>query len=254
LTVNNFLKKDFNLNPASKAKDEQSKLIKNIGKEILQSFGTTDFWAARYSKITPNNPTYDWYMEFSDVFQLLLNHVPPIQQMMSKKIPSDEKKKLTSPRVLHIGCGNSNLSERLYDEGISNIIGIDFCKDIIDVMCSRRDHSHMDSLIYEHMDARGLRFPNDCFDVIIDKGCMDCMVCVPKGQDEKESLHCCIREVARVLLIGGIYILISCGISVEDFRSFFLENLGLSIIHSERREGKEGLNLDFNVIISRREK
>jgi len=142
----------------------------------------------------------------------------------------------------------------MYDEGITQVAGIDFCKEIIEIMLSRRDRQNKEELIYDCMDARGLRFDNERFDLVIDKGCLDCMVCVPAGDEaSRESMQCCMREVARVLKVGGYYVLVSCGINAEGFASFHVEKFGWKIVHVDRVEGKEGLNFDLNIIIAKRE-
>lgn len=37
-------------------------------------------------------------------------------------------------KILHVGCGNSSISEGLYREGYVNITNLDFCPDIIEAM------------------------------------------------------------------------------------------------------------------------
>lgn len=43
-------------------------------------------------------------------------------------------KKDYGKEILVIGCGNSRVSEQLYNEGYRNITNIDFCKVLIDEM------------------------------------------------------------------------------------------------------------------------
>jgi len=107
-----------------------------------------------------------------------------------------QKTKKKKIQVLNIGCGNSALSEDLWDDGIKNVAGIDFCKKIIDIMNDRKDKYQREDLKYSHMDARGMTFENERFDVVFDKGCIDSMICT---KDPKESLNFAFTEVSRVL-------------------------------------------------------
>jgi len=251
-TVKEYLKMEHNpKSPQQKATDQREKLVKSMGQEILRSFGTTDFWMARYSSLTPNSPTYDWYITWNDLKSTLYKYVH-ILELFRRKWSAGESP--ASPSVLHLGCGNSSLSEDMYDEGITQVVGIDFCKDVTDIMLSRRDRLNKSTLSYEHMDVRGLRFDNDLFDVVLDKGCIDCMVCVPAGLDSsKEYIRLCLSEVARVLKVGGYYVLVSCGITPEGFVSFQVEKFGWKVVYGDRIDGKEGLNFSLNLIVVRKE-
>ena len=60
------------------------------------------------------------------------------------------------------------------------------------------------------MDARNLEFlPDDCFDVIIDKGLMDAQLC---SQENIQNVNAMLTEFRRVLKPGGVYIGISHGL------------------------------------------
>ncbi len=42
-----------------------------------------------------------------------------------------------SARILHLGCGNSEFSERMYDDGYHENINIDICSNVISFMKER---------------------------------------------------------------------------------------------------------------------
>jgi len=50
--------------------------------------------------------------------------------------------------------------------------------------------------------------PDDCFDVIVDKGLFDALLC---SQDNLSNMHALVGEMYRVLKPGGVYIVISHG-------------------------------------------
>ena len=154
-TVEEFIIQKQNPKPTPQSNKE--KLMRRIGEEILKSFGLKEFWEARYSTLT-QNATYDWYCSWSDVSKLIYSQCGAFDVFRKKKA---EGKKPESPVVLHLGCGNSTLSEELYDDGITNVHGIDFCNKVIDLMNIRKDRAKKETLRYSTMDARGLRYDDN---------------------------------------------------------------------------------------------
>ena len=69
------------------------------------------------------------------------------------------------------------MSEEMYDrEGFKGIHNIDLSPPVIQLMMSRNADSRQ-HLKFHVMDARELKYPNDYFDGIIDKGTLDCLLC-----------------------------------------------------------------------------
>ena len=62
-------------------------------------------------------------------------------------------------KILHIGCGNSELGEQLYNEGFKNITNIDFSVTVIDKMKERC--KHLTSMTWYAMDLQFLEFDNN---------------------------------------------------------------------------------------------
>jgi hypothetical protein len=42
--------------------------------------------------------------------------------------------------MLNLGCGNSEFSERMYDDGYHNMLNIDICENVIKFMIERNHH------------------------------------------------------------------------------------------------------------------
>lgn len=72
--------------------------------------------------------------------------------------------------VLVTGCGNSNLSAGLRDDGYL-VTSIDFSEVVIQEMRAR----HPD-LTWELMDMTAMRFPDASFDAVVDKGSLDALM------------------------------------------------------------------------------
>lgn len=63
----------------------------------------------------------------------------------------------------------------------------------------------------------GLRFNDQVFDVVLDKACLDCMVCTDSDAQAREYINLTLSEANRVLKSGGYYILVSSGINRYAF-------------------------------------
>lgn len=106
-------------------------------------------------------------------------------------------------KVLVVGCGNSPMSVDMYRDGFTQIISTDYSEPVIKFM---RD-KHPD-LQWEVMDCMHLEYPNETFDMVIDKGTMDALLC---GNNAFSNVKKMLDEMYRVLKPGGIGIVISYG-------------------------------------------
>lgn len=62
--------------------------------------------------------------------------------------------------------------------------------------------------IDEVMDARDMKYKNNCFDLVIDKSTLDSFLC---GEHSFINVAIYLKEVQRILKVGGIFIIISYG-------------------------------------------
>ena len=69
-------------------------------------FQAKEYWDSFFSK---RSKAFEWYGEYTDLCHVPHKHLKP------------------SSRVLVVGCGNSKLSEELYDAGFQTIDNIDTC-------------------------------------------------------------------------------------------------------------------------------
>jgi len=123
-----------------------------------------------------------------------------------------------------LGCGNSTLSEDMWDDGYHNIVNVDYSAVLIEQM--RERHSQIrPEMEWLEMDVRNLSFQADSFDVAIDKGTMDAMM-TAKGDvwdPPQQVVDDCTKEVdetLRVLRKGGLFIYLTFG--QPHFRRRFL--------------------------------
>ncbi|GKV28678.1 hypothetical protein SLEP1_g37697 [Rubroshorea leprosula] len=151
----------------------------------LGDFTSKENWDSFFT-IQGNDDSFEWYAEWDQLRDLLL---PLLQQ------PS-------SCQILVPGCGNSRLSEHLYDAGFHSITNVDFSKVVISDMLRRnvRDRPHMR---WRVMDMTQLQFTDETFDAVLDKGGLDALM-EPKLGPKLGNQY--LSEVKRVLRSGGKFI------------------------------------------------
>lgn len=97
---------------------------------------------------------FDWYQRYNGIKELLEGCVAH------------------ESRILNLGAGNSRLSEEMFDEGFQNITNIDISSTVVKAM-NEKYKDKPTTFKYLQMDARAMDFPDNSFDVIIDKATLD---------------------------------------------------------------------------------
>jgi len=130
-----------------------------------------------------------------------------------------------------LGCGNSTLSEDMWDDGYRNIINVDYSAVLIEQM--RKRHAQVrPEMEWHEMDVRNLSFQAGSFDVAIDKGTMDAMM-TAKGDvwdPPQQVIDDCTKEVdeaLRVLSKDGLFIYLTFG--QPHFRRRYLTRPGTTL-------------------------
>ena len=72
------------------------------------------------------------------------------------------------------GCGNSLLSEQMYNDGFKHIINTDFSQTVIEKMAEK--YKHLPEMTWKVMDIRNLTFPSSSFEVVVEKGTLDALL------------------------------------------------------------------------------
>lgn len=111
-------------------------------------------------------------------------------------------------QVLVVGCGNSELSEQMYDVGMcEDIVNIDISDAVIHQMRERSADTRP-RMSYLLMDMLHMDFPDGHFQVVLDKGTLDALL-----TDEEEATLAKVdqmfAEISRVLQVGGRYLCVS---------------------------------------------
>lgn len=128
-----------------------------MAKQIEQiDFSSQQTWEALSREGVPL--TFEWYADWPQLKDIITSNL---------SIPGKSSEDM---RILVPGCGYSTLSEHLYDDcGIRKIVNIDFSKDAVRTMKERNDLARP-GMDYFTMDMTNMKFSNDDFDAVVDKG------------------------------------------------------------------------------------
>lgn len=94
----------------------------------------------------------------------------------------------------------------MYKSGYENLTNVDYSKNVITQMAART--SHMKKMKWEVMDVTDLKYPDESFDLAIDKSTIDALLC---GDNAFINVAKMLKEAQRVLKPGGVYLAISYG-------------------------------------------
>ena len=155
---------------------------------LMPNYGDASYWEDRYKSC--EDPTFDWLEDYSSL----------------KTIISDLNINKETGTVLNLGCGNSEMSEEMYDDGYHNIVNIDISHNVIKYMKER--NKQRPKMTFCQMDVRDIKLESNSVDLAIDKSTIDALLC---GEDSFTNVAKMIKEVQRVLKIGGYYMIISYG-------------------------------------------
>jgi ubiquinone/menaquinone biosynthesis C-methylase UbiE len=132
---------------------------------------------------------FEWYGEYEHLCDVLHTYL---------KI--DDK-------ILNLGCGNSRLSENMYDVGIKNITNIDIIDVVIKQMAAK--NKNRTELKFLKMDMLAMTFADKEFNCVIDKGTLDALMSDEQADTSNENVNKMFNEIDRVLNVNGKYICIT---------------------------------------------
>ncbi|CAI2380445.1 unnamed protein product [Moneuplotes crassus] len=153
----------------------------------MAQYGKPEFWEDRYQRDTD---PFDWYQKYEGIKDIITQYIN------------------TSSTILNLGCGNSRMSEEMYEEGYENITNVDISPSVIKAMAEEYEEK-CPNMKFQVADARALEFEESQFDVVIDKGTFDCILC-----GDRSGVNCSktLENIYKVLNFSGIYICISYGV------------------------------------------
>ncbi|CAM9511911.1 unnamed protein product [Choristocarpus tenellus] len=154
-------------------------------------YSSSSYWEQRYRE----GVSWEWYFGFQQLQPLFERFVPK------------------TARVLEVGCGDKPLAWDLRADGYTGkICSFDFAPSVISQLdkekkdcMEKRDDTDTEFMV-KVMDAREVEFEANSFDLVVDKGTIDAMLCSEEGKDNAR-LICC--EAGRVLAWDGWFMVVS---------------------------------------------
>jgi ubiquinone/menaquinone biosynthesis C-methylase UbiE len=170
----------------------------------MPNYGSKKYWDDRY--LEQINKTFDWLEDYNTLYPLITKYISP------------------ENRILMLGCGNSVLSEELYDNGYTNIVNVDISGVVIDQMKKR--NLHRPNMEWVEMDALDMQYEECSFDIVFDKSTLDAILC---GEMSFINTAIMLKEIQRVLKVGGTFISISYGPPESRILHFDREHLSFDM-------------------------
>mmetsp|Transcript_10384 Transcript_10384/g.14319 ORF Transcript_10384/g.14319 Transcript_10384/m.14319 type:complete len:210 (-) Transcript_10384:281-910(-) len=161
----------------------------------MAQYGKSSYWDERYTK---DPEPFDWYQRYAGIRDLINQYVK------------------REDVILMGGCGNSRLTEDMFEDGYTTITNIDVSRVVIDQMIDR--YKDKPTLQWQQMNVTSLEFPDETFDVVIAKATLDAVLC---GEGSTANVAKFCSEVSRVLKPTGLFFIVSYG--VPDNRLNYLE-------------------------------
>ncbi|XP_067388574.1 eEF1A lysine and N-terminal methyltransferase isoform X1 [Emydura macquarii macquarii] len=152
-----------------------------------REFGSALYWERFFQQRGPR--AFEWYGGYTQLCTALHKYVRP------------------RDKVLVVGCGNSELSEQMYDVGYQDIVNVDISEVVINQM-RERNAQKRPKMSYLLMDMLQMDFQDAQFQVVLDKGTLDAIL-VDEEEATLERVNRMFAEIGRVLQVGGRYLCIS---------------------------------------------
>lgn len=182
----------------------------------MAEYADVNYWNERYTK---DEKTFEWYQGYVGIQKVLRLHLVP------------------NKTILVPGCGNSSLSEEIYINDCKNVTSVDFSPVVINQM--KQKYINKPAMAWVAADVTKLPMEDASFDIIVDKGCVDSLLC---GETSEDAAVATLREYYRVLKPAGVCIIVSFG--SPDLRQHLLESAEFKWqLHPVTNIAKPSLNL-----------
>ena len=151
-----------------------------------QQFQLKHYWDKFFAR---RDSPFEWYGEYADLCHVLHSYVKPAN------------------KTLVVGCGNSKLSEQLYDAGYHAIDNIDISEIVIRQMAARNKQKRP-KMTFAVMDVRRMDYGDSAYDCVIDKGTLDALL-TDTELETVEKVDRMFAEIRRVLKTSGRYLCVT---------------------------------------------
>jgi len=163
------------------------------------SYGDASYWERRY-RTGDKGKNQDQIDDSGAGW--LCSYAGPLQQTL-EAITGGSR----TASVLNVGCGMDRLSQDVYADGYTNLQSSDISAAAIEKM-SEQTAGTMPGARWFVDDVTAMNVPSQSVDVVLDKGTLDAVLIAPSPFVNAAKM---LREVQRVLRVGGAYLLATHG-------------------------------------------
>ncbi|XP_056234245.1 eEF1A lysine and N-terminal methyltransferase isoform X1 [Seriola aureovittata] len=149
-----------------------------------EEFSSAEYWEKFFKKRA--DKAFEWYGDYNRLCGVLHKYIKVHDQ------------------VLVVGCGNSELSEQLYDVGYKHLTNIDISETVVSHM-NQRNAERRPGLTFQQVDATQTPYEDASYQAALDKGTLDAMA----SEEEGILARSMLTEVGRVLSVGGRYVCVT---------------------------------------------
>eukprot|EP01033_Poteriospumella_lacustris_P001091 gene1092-794_t len=181
-------------------------------------YASQTYWDQRYAE---GKIEHEWYYSYE----------------LLEPIVQDCRKWESSDRVLEVGCGDKPLIQGFLGLGLSpeNLAGIDYAKSVIDLLKAQQEaNKYPKTIQLEDMDGCNMRYDDESFDFICEKGTMDAILSDKQPRRGVRNGVKLISEIVRVMKANGTFLLVShIEVESEEFDVLMNEILMPSLASKE---------------------
>ncbi|XP_039591811.1 eEF1A lysine and N-terminal methyltransferase isoform X1 [Polypterus senegalus] len=194
-----------------------------------EEFSSAEYWEKFFTR--RGDRAFEWYGEYAE-----------LSAVLHKYLRAQDK-------VLVVGCGNSELSEQLYDAGCAHLTNIDISETAIGRMKERNATKRPD-MHFVLMDVLDLHFEDGSFQVALDKGTLDALAS-DQRVETMERVERMFGQLARVLRVGGRYVCVSLAQEhvLQALVGFFTRAGWPVRVHRMDSKARDGFHLPVFVIV-----
>ncbi|CAJ0571547.1 unnamed protein product, partial [Mesorhabditis spiculigera] len=163
--------------------------------EKNEDYAKLEYWDRRFEQ----EKCYEWLCDFDAFSQLVLKRLKQLKP---------------NPRILHVGCGSSQLSMRLYDAGFHDITNVDFSEVLISSSKARYGEGYPEMRwICDDMTSL-CRLPSKSYDVVLEKATIEALLVGEKSpwspsDSALKMVDDVFSSINRVLTSSGLFLSIS---------------------------------------------
>ncbi|XP_068449144.1 eEF1A lysine and N-terminal methyltransferase [Clinocottus analis] len=149
-----------------------------------EEFSSAEYWERFFKK--RGEKAFEWYGDYNKLCGVLHKYIK------------------VQDKVLVVGCGNSELSEQMYDVGYKHLTNIDISETVVTHM-NQRNAERRPGLTFQQVDATQTPYEDASYQAALDKGTLDAMA----SEEEGALARGMLAEVGRVLSVGGRYVCVT---------------------------------------------